>query len=73
MLKISAPSDSILKMLKIDDNKVVENSYRVNKTFKNLSKFKKSQNKKSKNLMHIKTVKKSIFLTFGAKKAFNHL
>lgn len=40
-----------------------------------LSKFKNLKNKKSKNLIYIniRTTRKLIFLTFSAKKTFNHL
>lgn len=43
----------------------------ADETVKNLSKFKRSKNTKSKTQAYIKATKESIFLTFGAKKNFN--
>ena len=48
MLKITASTNLVLKTLRVDDDEVVEISGRANKTFRNLSKSKKSKNKKSK-------------------------
>lgn len=45
-------------MLRIDGNEVVEDdSSRVDKMVKNLFKFKKSKNEKSKNLTRFKTIR----------------
>lgn len=67
-----------LKVLKINDNKIIKaiNSNKTNKIVKNLSKFKKSKNNKFKiliYLLNIKTIEKSIFLTFNTKKTFKYL
>lgn len=61
-----------LTKLKTDINKIVRVGDRVDKIFKNLSKSKKLKNKKSKNLTHIRAMKKSIFLNHSTKKAFNY-
>lgn len=39
----------------------------------NLFEFKRSKNKKSKNLIRIKAMGKPTFLTFNARKVFNYL
>ena len=60
-----------LKIFKANDNEIVKIGDRANKMVVNLSK-----NEKSKNLIripNIKVIKKFIFLTFNAKKAFNQL
>lgn len=66
-----------LRSFKIDDNKIVKNvSGRANKTVKNLSKPKKSQNYKIRNLtniLNIRITKKFIFLNPSTKKVFNYL
>lgn len=64
-----------MKIFKIDNNKVVRdiNTRKVNEIITNLSKFKKSKNKKFENLIYIEATKKHLFLTFGTKKTFNHL
>lgn len=61
--------------LAINNNKVIRVGDRANKTIKNLSKFKKSKNEKSKILIYtdIRATKKLIFLIFSIKKAFNRL
>ena len=61
-----------LKIFKIDDNKIVSsNNDRANKTIINLSKNNKFRN--STYISNIEAIKKPIFLTFDAKKAFNYL
>ena len=48
---------------------------RVDETMRNLYKSRKLKNNKSKNLMHVPTIKaigEPIFLTSNAKHAFNH-
>lgn len=65
------------KAFKTDNNRVVENSNsRVDKIVIDWFKFKKSKNDKSRILIYfsnIKAIRKSIFLTSNAKKAFNYL
>ena len=62
-----------LKIFKTDDNEVVGVSSRIDKMFKNLSRSKKSKNKKFKNLNYIVAMEKLIFLTLNTKNAFNYL
>lgn len=62
-----------LKIFKADENKVMRVNSRVNKRGKNLYKSKRFKNEKLKNLTHIWAMKEPIFITCGAKKAFNHL
>lgn len=63
-----------LKAFTINNNKIVKDGgSKINKMFKNLSKFKNLKNKKSKNLIYIKAIKKPIFLTFITRKALNFL
>ena len=73
MLKITKLSNLALKTFKANNNEVVKISGKAYKIFKNLSKSKKLKNKKSENLTYIKVIEKPIFLTFNAKKIFNHL
>ena len=73
MLKITELSNSTSKIFKVSNNKVVQVNNRANKIFKNLSKFKKFKNKKFKNPIYIRTIKKLLFLIFDFKKKFNHL
>ena len=58
-------------MIKAYDNEVFEIDDRANKTVINLLKNNKSKN--LKHILNIKAIKKSIFLTFNAKKIFNNL
>lgn len=60
------------KTLKAED-KVVGSIARADKIVRNMSKFKKSKNNKSKNLTYIRGEEKLIFLTPNAKEAFNLL
>lgn len=61
-------------MFKTNSDKIIKGeSGRVNKTIKNLFKFKSSKNKKFKNLINIETIGESIFLTLSTKKIFNRL
>lgn len=46
---------------------------KVDKKFKNLSKFKILKNKKSKNSIYIQVIKNLIFLTIEARKTLNSL
>ena len=72
ILKITRLSNLAQKLLKADNNEVVEVDGRANKTVMNLF----NKNNKSKNLIHmpnIGAIKKYIFLTPNAKKTFNHL
>ena len=65
------------KTFRADNNEFVGvDGSKANKTSKNLSRSKKSKNKKSENPTHIQDIgatRKPIFLTPNAKKAFNHL
>ena len=65
----------IQKVFRADDNKVVGDvgSGKADETFKNLSKYKKSKNKKSKVQTRIETTKEPMFLTPDAKEIFNSL
>ena len=70
-MKITGSSNSASKMFRADNNKVVGNSDRANKTVVNLFK-----NNKSRNLTYmsnIRAIGKLNFLTPNAKKVFNHL
>ena len=65
-----------LKTLRASSNEVVVGSNRADKTIRNLSKFKKLKNNKSKNLMHVLIfgeIGEFTCLTSNAKKAFNRL
>lgn len=64
-----------LKFFKADSNKNVRNISRkkADKTVTNLFKFKKLKNKKFKNLIYIRVIKKSIILIFGTKKILLYL
>lgn len=73
LLKTIILSNLVLKVVKIDDNKIVRSGNIVDRLFKNLSKFKKLKNKKLKNLTYIRAIKKPIFLISKTKKAFNYL
>ena len=67
MLKKTRLSNLTLKVFRANQDKVVAVGSKANKIFKNLSKFKKSKNKKSRNLtyiLNIKTIKKPTFLNF---------
>ena len=66
MLKLSRSSDLALR----DDN---NEFVRGGGDIRNLSKFKKSKNAKSRIQMCIKTMRKLKFLTPSIKKAFNQL
>ena len=58
-------------MFKIDNNKIIRDDGKANKTIVNLFK-----NHKSKNwiyMLNIRTIEKFTFLTSNAKKIFNHL
>ena len=75
-LKMTGLLDLALKAFKADGNEVVKVGGKANKIIKDLSKSKKSKNKKSKILTYsldIRATGKPMFLTFNAKKAFNHL
>ena len=62
----------VLKAFRTNNNEVVDDSSsRTNGTIKNLSKNKKS--KKLLYMLNIRVTEKPNFLTFDAKKAFNHL
>ena len=78
MLKTTGSFDDLAsKIFRADGNKVVKDGgSRVNKTVKNLSKSKKSKNKKSEILTRfsdIGAMGKPIFLILGASEALNHL
>lgn len=74
ILKITELLDSILRIVRIKDNIVVGNSSnRVDKTVKNLSKFKKLKNIKSKVYILIGAIIVFLNLTCNAKKTFNLL
>lgn len=74
MLKITGLSKALaLKASKADDNEIVEIDGRADKMFKNLSKCKKSKNKKFKIQTCIRATKKPTFLTPSAKETFNFL
>lgn len=76
MLKIIISSKLlILKTFKTNDIKIIKsiNIKKADKIVKNLFKSKKLKNKKFKNLMYIKIIRKSIFLNPNAKKTFNYL
>ena len=75
MLKTTGLSKEFaLKAFRADTNEVVGgDGGKANKTVKNSSKFKKFKNEKSKNLICIGATGKPMFLTPGARKAFNHL
>ena len=75
MLKTTRSSDnSAPKVFRADDNKIIgSGSDRVDEIVKNSFKSKKSKNEKPENLTHIRAPGKSIFLTSGAKEAFNYL
>lgn len=66
----------VLKVFRADSNKIVGVNSRTDKMAKNLSKSKKTKNKKSKNLTYIQNIritKKSIFLISSTREAFNYL
>ena len=72
MLKITRSFEKLaLIVFRANDNKVVDNNNRANKTIMNLFK-----NNKPRNLAcmpNIKAIKKLTFLIFNAKKVFNYL
>ena len=71
LLKATRLLDLAPKAFRANNNEVIGIGGRANRMIVNLSK-----NKKFRNLTHvlnIKVIKKSIFLTFNAKKAFNYL
>ena len=53
ILKIIRLLNLVLKILKTDDNKIIEVNSKTDKRFKNLSNFQKLKNKKSKNPIYI--------------------
>ena len=62
------------KTFRVDDNEFVEDvGSKANGTIKNSSKSKKLKNNKSENSTRIEAMEEPIFLTPGAKEAFNHL
>ena len=63
-------------MFRAGDNEFVEVGDRADETIRNSSKFTKSKNNKSENLMHvlnIEAIGEPTFLTLNAKKTFNFL
>ena len=77
MLKTIESSEVLApKLFRASDNKIVEISGKVDKTVRNLFKFKSLKNDKSENLMcipNIEAIGETMFLTPGAKEAFNFL
>ena len=76
MLKTTGSSEvSAPKMFRADDDEVVGGvgGRRADETVKNLSKSKKLKNEKSENLTRIGATGEPMFLTPGAREAFNHL
>ena len=71
LLKTTGSSDSASKAFRTNDNEVVGGGGSANKTVVNLSKNDKSRN--STRVSNIRATGKPNFLTFDAKKAFNHL
>ena len=69
MLKTTGLLDSALRRLEANGDEVIRSDH----DDRNLSKSKKSKNVKSEILMHIEAIRKPMFLTFGARKAFNQL
>lgn len=62
-----------LKEFKINDNKFFKIDNKAYEIFQNLFKFERSKNKESKNSTHVKTIEKSIFVTFNARITLNYL
>lgn len=77
ILKTNRSSKALVpKTFKADNNKVAKVGNKVDKIFRNLPNSKKSKNNKSGNLtrvLNIKAIRKSMFLTFDTKNAFNRL
>ena len=75
MLKTTRLFDDLApKVFKADGNKIVGgDSGRADETGKNSSKSKKLKNEKSEDLMYIRAMGEPMFLTPGARDAFNHL
>ena len=71
LLKAIGSSNSAPKAFKANDNEIVGVGSKVNRTFVNLFKNKKSRNLKQ--IPNFEATKKPIFLIPNAKKAFNHL
>ena len=65
--------DFAFEVFMTNNNKAIIVNNRVDKTFKNLFRFKKLKNKKSKNSTYIKSVEEPIFLITDVKKTFNYL
>ena len=76
IFKATASSDLAQKTFKADDDEVVGVCGRAEETFNNLFKSKKSKNDKSEILTRssdIRATREPMFLTLGAKEAFNQL
>ena len=81
---IAAPLTSLLKttrsfkvltpkLLRADDNEVVEVGSKADEIGRNLSKFKKLKNEKSEVQIRIRALGETTFLISSTRKAFNHL
>ena len=74
-MKVTGLLNLAPKAFKTNDNEIIRVGGRANKMSKNLFKFQKQKNNKSRNLMrasNIKVIGKPIFLIFNTKKTFNY-